>query len=178
MTMKRFWTGDVRLWKFVQGNWRIETLQSPKLDQGNRNYFRCLSIASTGVLRLYRTDAMVVFDQAWMWNEVSDSSFMNHELWVIAEIRGYHFSHGMANRYILDILRGLEYLAHHDIVCRELSASSCMLISDYRYGSRQVGERWRHHEASFAYLSGSRKSSCLKSKTDLVMTSFFTDISE
>ena len=50
----------------------------------------------------------------------------------MAENEEYHFSHGMANRYILDILRGLEYLAHHDIVCRELSASSCMLVTDYR----------------------------------------------
>ena len=49
--------------------------------------------------------------------------------------RNTRFSHGMANRYILDILRGIEYLSQHDIVCREISASSCMLVTDYRYSN-------------------------------------------
>ena len=40
------------------------------------------------------------------------------------------FTHGMCVRFTIGILNALEYLSQHDIVCREISTSSCILTSD------------------------------------------------
>ena len=51
-------------------------------------------------------------------------------LWSFLRNPESEFTHGMCIRLTLGILSAMEYLAENDIICREISASSCILTSD------------------------------------------------
>ena len=51
-------------------------------------------------------------------------------LWSFLRKPDSDFTHGMCVRLTLSILSAMEYLAENDIICREISASSCILTYD------------------------------------------------
>ena len=51
-------------------------------------------------------------------------------LWSFLRDPDSEFTHGMCIRLTLNILSAMDYLAENDIICREISASSCILTSD------------------------------------------------